>query len=106
MAGRYPTPEEARRRFEEGVELAKEKWVSRAREGATAYETWFTGFANTVYSLVATLPSKEGKTTDTIVDERVKPVVKAIKNLSRSYREAKLKELVKKVAPAVTVRVR
>ena len=102
--GRYPTPSEARRRFEEGVELAKEKWVSRARAGAIGYETWFTGFANTIYSLVATLPSKEGKTTDTIIDERVKPVAKAIKNLSKSYKEAKLRELVKRVAPIAVVR--
>jgi len=102
--GKYPTPTEARSRFEEGVELAKEKWVSRARAGATGYETWFTGFANTIYSLVATLPSKEGKTTDTIVDERVKPVAKAIKGLSKSYKDAKLRELAKKAAPLVVVR--
>ena len=93
--GKYPTPEEARRHFETGVELAKEKYVSRAKEGATDYETWFVGFAGKVYPIVATLPDPAGLTIEERIDRRVKPVAKIIHELSISYRAAKLKEIVK-----------
>jgi hypothetical protein len=93
--GKYPTPSEARSHFETGVELAKEKYVSRAREGAVDFETWFTGFASKIYTLLQTLPDPAGLSIDERIDKRVKPVSKAIHELSLSYRAAKLKEIVK-----------
>ncbi|MEM4067265.1 MAG: hypothetical protein QXV17_10460 [Candidatus Micrarchaeaceae archaeon] len=98
---KYPSPDVARRRFETGVEQAREKWALRAREGATDYQTWFTGFANTIYPIVASLPSKEGKTLETIVAERVTPIARAVKNLSTTYRASKLSEIARKVAVVV-----
>jgi len=102
--GRYPTPQEARKNFEEGVEESKELWVKRAKAGATAFQTWFTGFANELYPVIARLPTREGKTIDERVEERVKPVAKKISELAASYRAAKLEEIAKRVAPLVTAR--
>jgi hypothetical protein len=93
--GKYPTPSEARSHFETGVELAKEKYVSRAREGAVDYETWFTGFASKIYPLVSALPDPAGLSIAERIDKRVKPVAEAIHALSLSYRKAKLAEIVK-----------
>jgi hypothetical protein len=101
---KYPTPEVARKNFEEGVEESKDLWVKRAKAGATAYQTWYVGFANELYPLIAALPTREGKTRDERVDERVKPVVNKIAELSASYRAAKLAEIAKKVAPLVRAR--
>jgi len=106
MGKKYPSPEEARRRFESGVELAPEKWKTRTLEGADDYETWFAGFAAGVYPVVASLP--DPKTLPTIkdrVEKRVVPVAEKIHKLSQAYRKAKLREIVEKakaLVPAVT----
>jgi len=104
---KYPSPSEARSNFEIGVEAARDKWVARARAGATAYETWFTGFANTVYPIIATLPSKEaaGATAAERYAKRGAPVAEAIRKLSQSYKAAKLREIAKAAAPLVKVSV-
>jgi len=98
---KYPSPSEARSNFETGVEAAREKWVARARAGAVDYETWFTGFANTIYPIVAGLPTREGKTVAQRVTERVIPVAQAISRLSTTYRAAKLKKVVEAVKVVV-----
>jgi len=101
---KYPTPEEARRRFESGVEAAREKYVSRAREGADNFELWFAGFASNIYPLIAGLPDPEGLTIEEKYLRRGAPVGKAIHNLSLSYRKAK-RERVARVAAEVAKRV-
>jgi predicted oxidoreductase len=107
---RYPTPEKARADFEEGVELAREKWVTRAKEGADDYQTWYAGFAATVYPIIATLPPK---TEDPVKNwlARGARIVTALKALSRRYRATKLetvareaRALAERAAPLITVR--
>jgi len=98
--GKYPTPSEARRNFETGVELAKEKWARKAKAGAKDYELWFTGFANEIYPIIAGLPERTGDI-DENIDNRCKPIAKAIHKLSLTYRETKLAEIAKKVAPVL-----
>jgi len=88
---KYPTPEEARRRFETGVEAAREKYVSRAREGADNYQLWFAGFAAKVYPVVAGLPDPEGLSIRDKYVLRGAPVGEAIHRLSLAYRKAKSK---------------
>ena len=101
MGKKYPTPSEARRNFEQGVELAKEKWAKRAKGGAKDYELWYTGFANEIYPLIATLPERTGDINENI-DNRCKPVANAIHRLSVSYQSTKLEELARKVAAVIT----
>jgi len=98
--GKYPSPSEARRNFETGVELAKEKWVRKAKAGAKDYETWYTGFANEIYPIIATLPERTGDINENI-DNRCKPIANAIHRLSLTYRATKLEELARKVAPVL-----
>jgi hypothetical protein len=100
---RYPSPDEAKERYVSGVQLAREKYVERATAGAEDFLVWFTGFASRIYPLVAGLPAKTGDT-DKDIDNRVKPVSKAIKSLAKTYRDLKAREAAKKVAPAVPVR--
>jgi len=100
MAKKYPTPDEARRRYEAGVEANKDRWVEGCRSGADDFQTWFTGFAKTIYPLVATLPAKTGNV-DRDVDSRVKPVAKRIKALAEAYRKAKLAEVQKQLLATV-----
>jgi len=98
---KYPTPEEARREYEQGVERAKDEWVEQCRKGASDYEKWFEEFASEVYPVIAGLPSPEGLTIEQKVDARVKPVAKAISLVAREYRREKLKEIEEKLrAPA------
>jgi len=97
---KYPTPEEARSRFETGVELAKEKYARRAREGADDYQLWFTGFAAKIYPLIAGLPDPEGKDIKSRVEERVTPVSEGIHKLSQAYRKAKRESIAKKYTKA------
>jgi homoserine dehydrogenase len=104
---RYPSPEKARSSFESGVEMAREKWVTRAKEGAEDYQVWFAGFAATVYPIIATLPEPTADPTRNWL-MRGAPVVAALKRLSARYRKAKLEEvarearaLAEKAAPLV-----
>ena len=101
MGKKYPTPSEARRNFVQGIDLSKEKWATRAKQGADDYELWFTGFANELYPLIATLPERTGDINENI-DNRCKPVAKAIHRLSVSYQRTKLEEITKKVAAVIT----
>jgi hypothetical protein len=75
MVGRYPTPDEAKERFETGVEHAKDKWVERTKKGSDKYLLWFTGFASQLYPVIASLPDRTGDP-EVNVERRVKPVVK------------------------------
>jgi len=97
---KYPTPEEARRRFESGVESAREKYVSRAREGADDYQLWFSGFAAKIYPLIATLPDPEGMSIKDKYLSRAAPVGEAIHKLSLTYRKAKRESIAKVAAEA------
>jgi hypothetical protein len=101
--GKYPTPSEATGRFTDGVQFAKDKWATRATQGAGLYQTWYTGFANTVYPVIAGLPARTGNV-DVDIDQRVKPVAKAIQKLSYSYKATRLREIAKQVSPVVAVR--
>lgn len=98
--GKYPSPFEAATRYITGVELSRDKWVQRAREGMTQYQAWFTGFANTVYPVIAGLPPKTGNV-DVDIDNRVKPVARAIKSLAMSYRVTKIQTKLRAIAPLV-----
>ena len=100
MGKKYPSPSEARRNFETGVDLSKEKWAKKAKDGARDYETWYTGFANEVYPIVATFPEPTGDI-DANIDNRCKPIAKAIHDLSVTYRRTKLEALAKKIAPVL-----
>ena len=107
MGGRYPTPEEARERFESGVEHAKEKWVERTKRGSEKYLLWYTGFASQLYPVIATLPDRTGDP-EKNVDLRVKPVIKKISEIAKDYRKAKLEAIekeVRKVAESLKVLV-
>jgi hypothetical protein len=107
MVGKYPTPDEARERFETGVDHAKDKWVERTKKGADKYLMWFAGFASQVYPVIATLPERTGDP-EVNVERRVKPVVKKISEIAKVYRKAKLeaiKEEAKKVAESLKVLV-
>jgi len=98
---RYPTPEEARRHFETGVEQAKEKYVERAKQGAEDFEDWFTVFAAEVYPTIATLPSREGLATiKERIEKRSVPVAEKISRTAAAYRKAKLEEVRKEVEAA------
>ena len=99
--GKYPSPEEARSKFESGVESAREKWVQRAKAGATMYQTWYTGFANTIYPLVAGLPDKSTLTIEQRVVERVTPIAKAVHGLSVSYQATKIRKIAEKARVVV-----
>jgi hypothetical protein len=101
---KYPTPEEARARFESGVEAAREKYVMRAKEGADDFELWFAGFASKVYPLIATLPDPEGLTIEERYLKRGAPVGKTIHTLSLAYRKAK-RERVAKIAAETAAKV-
>lgn len=98
---KYPSPTEAVARYTTGIELSKDKWVKRAIEGSTQYQVWFTGFANNVYPVIATLPPKTGNV-DVDVDNRVKPVARAIKELAASYRVTKIQQKLRALAPLIT----
>jgi hypothetical protein len=103
MGGRYPTPDEAKERFETGVDHAKDKWVERTKKGADKYLMWFAGFASEVYPVILTLPDRTGDP-EVNVERRVKPVVKKISEIAKAYRKAKLeaiKEEAKKVAESL-----
>jgi len=97
---KYPLPDEAASRYVSGVELAKEKWVTRCREGSEAFQTWFAGFAKAVYPLVATLPDKTGDP-EKNVDLRVKPVAKKIHELAKAYRKTKISAKAERIAVVV-----
>jgi hypothetical protein len=101
--GKYPTPNEATSRFTDGVQFARDKWVTRTTQGAGLYQTWYTGFANTIYPVIAGLPAKTGNV-DVDIDQRVKPVANAIRKLSYSYRATRLREIAKQLSAVVTVR--
>ena len=107
MGGRYPTPEEARERFETGVDHAKDKWVERTKKGADKYLMWFAGFSSQLYPVISTLPERTGDP-EKNVELRVKPIVKKISEIAKAYRKAKLetiKEEAKKVAESLKVLV-
>lgn len=99
--GKYPTPEKARANFEAGVEASKDKWASRTRAGAPDYQLWYTGFANTLYPLIAGLPDKAGLSIRERVIQKSAPVAEAIHNLSVSYQQTKLSKLVEKIRAVV-----
>jgi len=99
---KYPTPEEAKNEYIQGVERARDEWVEQCRKGASDYEKWFEDFASEVYPTVATLPSPEGKTIDQKIDERVKPVARVISMTAAEYRRRKLEEIERRLrAPTV-----
>jgi hypothetical protein len=100
MAKKYPTPEEARSRFEAGVERNKDRWVEGCRSGAEDYQTWYVGFAKAVYPLIATLPPKTSDI-DRTLRERIGPVLKKISEVAKAYRKVKAVEAQKKLAPTV-----
>jgi hypothetical protein len=102
--GKYPSPEVARRNFETGVDLSKDKWATRAKAGATDYQLWFTGFANAIYPLISTLPDPTGLSVRERVVQRSAPVAEAIHNLSVTYKATKLSKLAEKARALVTVR--
>jgi hypothetical protein len=96
MGGKYPTPEEAKSNFEDGVDHAKDKWVERTKKGADKYLMWFAGFASELYPVIATLPDRTGNPEEN-VERRVKPVAKKISEIAKLYRKAKI-EAIKKEA--------
>jgi len=100
MAKKYPTPEEARSRFETGVERNKDKWVEGCRSGAEDYQTWYAGFAKVIYPLIATLPPKTSDIKKT-VRERIEPVLLKISEVAKAYRKAKAAEAQKRLAVTV-----
>lgn len=98
MPGKYPSPAEAAELFRTGVEAATGKWRDRTVGGVPRYQTWFTGFANTIYPVIARLPDRA--TLPSIrdrVNQRVAPVAEAIHELSVSYRQTKLQQLARAV---------
>jgi len=96
--GRYPTPDEAERRFVEGVEASRDVWALRTRAGSTKYRLWYVGFAREIYPLVARLPPRTGSARENTVN-RAAVVAEAIQNLSRAYREQKVSELTRALPP-------
>ncbi|MHC1628911.1 MAG: hypothetical protein ACXQTI_08790 [Candidatus Nezhaarchaeales archaeon] len=90
---KYPTPEEAKENYIKGVEVSRDIWVEKCRQGADDFYDWFIEFSNAVYPVVATLPSPVGKTIDQKIDERVKPVAKAISKIAEAYRKEKVRKV-------------
>jgi len=93
---RYPTPDEARRNYELGIEEARDKWVRKSKAGAGAFEEWFYNFATYVYPVVRHLPPKTGDVA-TNVASRVVPVAEAAKRAAELYRLKKIEERERKI---------
>jgi hypothetical protein len=89
---KYPSPDEAEKRFREGVDAARDKWVSRTVGASTIYRLWYTGFANEIYPIIAGLPDKTGVDPAENYRLRGAPVAVAVKRLSRTYRATRIEQ--------------
>jgi hypothetical protein len=96
MAKGY-TVEEILSKRERGITGAGTKWEENALAGQDRYADWLRIWLPQVYSVVATLPSKEGKSTEKVLLERVAPVVNRTKRIAEAYRKDKVKRLVELV---------
>lgn len=91
---KYPTPSEAVERFQTGVQYAGTKWVQRTQAGASRYNIWYTGFANTIYPVVASLPDREAlPDIASRIQQRGIPVAQAISRLGATYRKNKAEQV-------------
>jgi len=98
--GRYPTPDEVVAKYKRGIDYSKDKWADEAKAAADKdLFVWYSAFAAKIYDVVSGLPAKTGNV-DEDVKNRVVPVARSIKELSRTYRSAKARAVKAKAEEA------
>jgi hypothetical protein len=98
MAKGYTVAEILTRR-ERGITGAGAKWEEASLAGNSRYAQWIEKWYGQICAVVAGLPSKEGKTIDVVVNERVKPVLKKTSAVAVEYRRDKVRQLATLITP-------